>query len=330
MTPPPTQLSVVVPIKDEESNIRPFYERLAPVLDQLDLNAEIIFVDDGSRDRSYELVGTLAQTDPRIKGIRFSRSFGSHAAIMAGFRWAAGDAVVMISVDLQDPPELLPTLVDRWRQGFHVVWAAREARQDSLEQKAFAWTFYRLFRRIGLRDYPASGMDFGLVDRSVIDHLKDFGELNLLITGIIVWLGFRQTVVTYERRTRASGLSKWSFGNRVKVAVDAITAFSSFPIRFISYSGLLISLVSFLYAGVIIVRRLFFGSGTIAGWPSVMVTMLFLGGVQLTMLGVLGEYLWRALAQTRGRPLYVVMDRIGFERYAEGDTMLSRPAARKT
>jgi len=309
------KLSVVVPVYNEETNIQPFYEAVTTVLDQLDIQAEIVFVDDGSQDRSYEIICGLAHVDSRVKCLRFSRNFGSHAAILAGFRWATGDAAVMISVDLQDPPELIPELVHRWQQGFQVVWAVREGRDDPLTKKVFATAFYKLLRRIALPDYPATGMDFGLLDRRVLEQLRTLNELNHFITGMVVWLGFHQTQVPYYRRSRHSGQSKWPIGKRVKNALDAIVSFSFLPIRFISYTGLLVSIVSFLYASLLVIRRAVFGLGS-PGWASVMVAVLFLGGVQLVMLGILGEYIWRGTEQARGRPQYVIMESIGFAQQA--------------
>lgn len=308
-------LSVVVPVYNEDTNIQPFYEALVAILDRTNLQIEIIFVDDGSTDRSFDTISDLARNDTRIKCLRFSRNFGSHAAIMAGLRCATGDAAVMISVDLQDPPDLIPELINRWKEGFHVVWAVREDRDDPRVKKAFAAAFYKLFRAIALPDYPATGMDFGLFDRCVLESLRNLNELNHFITGMIVWLGFRQTRVLYNRRARHSGVSKWSFGKRIKNALDAFVSFSYVPIRFISYTGLCISITSFLFAGILIVRALFFGLGT-PGWPSVMVAVLFIGGVQLMVLGILGEYIWRGTEQVRGRPQYIVMEAIGF-RYQE-------------
>lgn len=304
-------LSIVVPVYNEEDNIRPFYAALAPVLDRLDMPAEILFVDDGSKDRSYEIVSALSQQDNRVKCLRFSRNFGSHAAILAGLHSAEGDAAVIISVDLQDPPEMIHDLVARWQEGFHVVWAVREGREDPLSKKVLAALFYRLFRRIALPDYPAKGMDFGLFDRIVLEKLKEINELNNFLPGTIVWLGFRQTHVSYYRRARQIGRSKWSVGKRVKSALDAIVSFSHFPIRAISYTGILISVMSFLYASFLIVRKVFFDLGG-PGWASLMVALLFLGGVQLVMLGILGEYIWRGSEQVKGRPPYIVMETVGF------------------
>jgi dolichol-phosphate mannosyltransferase len=308
-------LSVVVPVCDEETNIQPFYQALQRVLDQIDqtdLQAEIIFVDDGSTDRSYEIICTLARKDNRVKCLRFSRNFGSHAAMLAGLKWTRGDAVVIISVDLQDPPELILEMVKSWRKGNHVVWAVREGRDDPFLKKVFALAFYKIFSRIALKNYPKTGMDFGLFDRCIIDNLNQLREVNHFVPGLILWQGYPQDYVYYHRRARLSGVSKWPVGKRIKNALDAICSFSYIPIRFISLTGICISLVSFIMGAVLIIRRLFFGLGSV-GWPSIMVTLLFLGGVQLIMLGVLGEYVWRGTDQTRGRPRYIIMETTGYD-----------------
>jgi dolichol-phosphate mannosyltransferase len=283
-----------------------------PVVEEAKLRVEVIFTDDGSTDGSFDVIRSLANEDDRIKCLRFSRNFGSHAAIMAGLRFATGDGAVMIAVDLQDPPELIPELVSRWNEGHHVVWAVREGRDDPFLKRLFAAAFYAIFRRIALPEYPATGMDFGLFDRRVLESLRRFTELNHFITGMIVWLGFEQARVTYHRRARHSGSSKWSLGKRIKNALDAIVSFSYVPVRAISYLGLLISLASFVFAAFLVIRTLLFGLGS-PGWPSVMVTVLFMGGVQLLVLGILGEYIWRGTEQARARPQYVLRDAIGFE-----------------
>lgn len=309
----PGLCSVVVPCYNEETNVEPFYNVLASVIDRLNFDSEIIFIDDGSSDRTCDIIRALAQKDERVKLLQFSRNFGSHAALSAGLHWAAGDFAIMLSVDLQDPPELIPDLIERWREGFHVVWAVRQGRDDFTVTKILASAFYGLFRRIALPNYPASGMDFGLLDRRVLEAFKEFHELNHFITGMIVWLGFRQTQVHYNRRVRHSGSTKWHMTKRIKLAVDSIVSFSYLPIRVASYLGIVVCLTSFLYGFFIIIRRLFFGLGE-TGWPSVMVAVLFLGGVQLITLGILGEYLWRGVEQAKGRPMYVIMEQLGFDK----------------
>ena len=303
-------LSIIVPAFNEETNIRPFYDALVPALEQIDDDAEIIFVDDGSADGTFTVFSELARLDRRVRALRFSRNFGSHAALTAGLREARGDAAVMISIDLQDPPDLIRTFVDKWKEGFHVVWGVRATRDDPWSKKLFARLFYSLIRKIALPEYPPEGMDFGLIDRKVIEAFNCFHEANRLVPAMIVWAGFRQAMIPYHRGPRHRGITKWSFRRRIKAAIDVIVSFSYFPIRFISYAGIVVSLLSFLYGSFLIVRRLFFGLGG-AGWPSVMVTVLFLGGIQLIVLGVLGEYIWRTSDQVRNRPLYIVMDRAG-------------------
>jgi dolichol-phosphate mannosyltransferase len=320
------KLSIIVPVYNEDTNIEPFYDACRPVMDALHIDSELIFVDDGSTDRSFEIISALGSHDARVCCLRFSRNFGSHPAILAGLRFARGDSAVMISVDMQDPPELIPTLVERWESGFKVVWAVREGREDPVLKKLFALAFYKLFRAIGLKNYPETGMDFGLFDRCLLDHLKDMKELNYFIPGVILWLGFPQTTVPYHRRARLSGHSKWSMKKRIKNALDAIVSFSYFPIRFISYAGIFISFVSFAYAFFLIARRLLFGLGEI-GWPSIMVALLFLGGVQLITLGILGEYIWRSAEQVRERPQYIIMETTGFEGTLTARTVAAARAA---
>jgi dolichol-phosphate mannosyltransferase len=317
--PPRKLLSVVVPVYNEETNIQPFCEAVTSVLNPLDIEAEIIFVDDGSTDRSYEVIREFAQEDDRVKCIRFSRNFGSHAALTAGLRHASGDAAVMISADLQDPPELIRIFLERWQQGYHVVWGVREMREDPWMKKTLADLFYTLLRRIALPDYPPRGMDCGLLDRQALDAFIRFEEVDRIVPTILVWAGFRQTQIPYHRGARHSGQSKWSLSRRIKAAIDIIVSFSFLPIRFMSCLGITISLFSFLYAIFLVVRRALLGLGG-AGWPSVMVAILFLGGVQLIMLGVLGEYIWRTSEQVRGRPLYIIMDRIGFDANKQGSS----------
>lgn len=306
------KITVVAPFLNEETNILPFYQQLSAALDQLDEQAEIIFVDDGSTDRSCRQVLSIAREDVRVKCLRLSRNFGTHAAYLAGLKRAVGDAAIIISVDLQDPPSLIPELISKWREGSHVVWAVRETRDDPIMKKVFASLFYKLFRKIALPNYPEKGMDFGLFDRQVLDSLKEFKEANHFFTGLVLWLGFHQTQVPYIRQARHSGTSKWPFSKRLKNALDGIVSFSYFPIRFISYAGLFVSLISFLYAGLLIARKLFLDLSS-PGWASIMVVVLFLGGVQLTMLGVVGEYIWRGTEQSRQRPQYLVLEEFGFD-----------------
>ena len=303
-------VSLVVPVFNEETNILPFYEACSRALVSTSASMEIVFVDDGSTDATYTTIQELSQRDPRVRGLSLSRNFGSHAAILAGLEHARGAAVVIISVDLQDPPDLIPELLQRWKEGFHVVWAVRNGRDDPWSKRLFAQAFYWVLRKTALPNYPRTGMDFGLFDRRVVEVLSRIQESNPFITGLILWLGFRQTSVPYHRRARHSGTSKWPFWKRIKAALDAMVSFSYFPIRFISFFGMAVALLSLVYAAITLAVSLTTGQSA-AGYPSLMVTVLFLGGVQLITLGVLGEYIWRGNDQGKGRPRYIVMDKTG-------------------
>lgn len=307
------KLTVVSPAMNEEQNILPFYDALTAVTSQLkQFDWEFIFVDDGSTDHTCDRILALRERDERVHLIQLSRNFGSYAAIRAGLDYARGDAVITISVDLQDPPELIRSFVAEWEKGYHIVWGVRQQRDDPWSKKMLASLFYRLVRRLALDDLPNSGMDCGLFDRRVVNALRRVADKNDITFMTIYWMGFRQARVPYHRRGREFGVSKWPLGKRIKAALDVITSFSYFPIRLMSYFGLLISVISFVGAVIILVNKLVLGIGTL-GWPSIMVTMLFLGGVQLVMLGVLGEYLWRIGTEVRGRPRYIVMDDVGFD-----------------
>jgi dolichol-phosphate mannosyltransferase len=313
-------ISVVIPAFNEESNIQPFFEELKVTIDQLpEVDWEIIFVDDGSTDKTVARVTALHEVDHRVKAVQLSRNFGSHPALSAGLSYASGDAAVVISADLQDPPALIETFLEQWRQGHHIVWGIRETRDDPWTKTLLANAFYRICRAVALPNFPKGGMDCGLFDRKVIDVFLGIGERNGYVFANILWTGFRQAQVPYARRARYSGVGKWGLAKRIKAAIDIIVSFSYLPIRFISYLGIFISCMSFVYASFLIVRRVWFGLGG-SGWPSVMVAILFLGGVQLIMLGVLGEYIWRASDQVRARPLYVVMDEIGFDKTRQSES----------
>jgi polyisoprenyl-phosphate glycosyltransferase len=305
-------ISVVVPVYNEEENIRPFHDELTRAVDGLPAGFEIIFVDDGSSDHTFETIQELQGQDPRVRALRLSRNFGSHPALTAGLKHARGEAAVMISVDLQDPPELIGKFLERWREGYHVVWGVRRSRDDPWGKKLLAKAFYKLVRRIVLKDYPPEGMDCGLLDRKVIDAFGAFSEVSRIVPTLIVWAGFRQAQVDYHRRQRHSGKSKWPVGKRLKAAIDIIVSFSYLPIRLMSYLGLAIGISSFVYGLALIVRRVIWGLGG-PGWASLMVAIGVLGGMQLVMLGILGEYIWRTSEQVRARPLYIVMEQIGFE-----------------
>jgi len=298
---------------NEQENIQPFYEAVKRVTDSLpDYHWEIIFVDDGSTDATAERVRALREEDPRVRLLQLSRNFGSYAAIKAGFDHAHGDACISISADLQDSPELFRSFTAKWREGYQIVWGVREGRDDPWSKRVAANLFYRLVRRLALTDLPKHGMDCGLFDRRVVDVFRQIRDKNSITFMTVYWMGFRQAQVPYHRQARQFGTSKWPVGKRVKSALDVITAFSYLPLRLSSYVGLVISIIAFAGAIIVLFDKLVLGIGE-WGWPSLMITMLFLGGAQLLVIGIIGEYVWRINSEVRGRPQYIVMQEFGFE-----------------
>ena len=314
MTARPEQPSAtaVVPCKDEEENLELFYERLSAVLDeQFGERWEILFVDDGSTDRTVDGIRALNDRDPRVRGVRLSRNFGSHVAIAAGLDVAEGDVAVILAADLQDPPEVIREFVAKWQDGYDIVWGARETRDDPLARRMLARLFYGTIVRRALPDIPRTGTgSFCLIDRAVIGAFRQFRERNRLTFGIISWSGYSQTQVPYERASRHAGRSKWSPAQLVKTAIDMFVSFSYGPLRLISYFGLFVSLFAFLFGFYVVINYIINGT-SLSGWPSLMSALLFLGGAQLVTLGVLGEYLWRISEEAKSRPLYLVRERIG-------------------
>jgi dolichol-phosphate mannosyltransferase len=271
---------------------------------------ELIFVDDHSSDRTPRILEELAGRDERVRVLRFSRNFGSHKAFTAGLEHAGGEAAIILAADLQDPPETIPHLLARWREGAKVVWAVREAREgESFATRLFSRLYYWLMRRFSDVEPPNKGADFLLVDRAVLEVLRTAPEKHTSLLSLIQWMGFAQAQVGYVKLARNSGRSKWTFRKKLKLAVDSFISFSYAPIRSMSLCGLLLALGGFAYATVIVLRAVL-GGGAVQGWSSLMCVLLIVSGVQLLMLGVLGEYLWRAFDEIRGRPSYIVEKRI--------------------
>jgi glycosyltransferase involved in cell wall biosynthesis len=306
-------VSIVVPVFNEEANLQRFHDAVSAVM--LSIGAvdwEFVFVDDGSRDRSFGVVEELRSRDPCVTALRFARNFGSHVAIAAGIDYCRGDCAVIMAADLQDPPDVLREFIARWREGYDVVWGARIGRDDGILRGWFTKAFYAAVRRFAIPTYPKGGTgSFCLVSRKVVETFRQCAERNRLTFGLIAWSGFRETQVSYHRPPRAGGSSSWTFGRLVKSAIDTFISYSFLPIRAISYFGLVVSFISFVFGFYVIISKLAYGT-SVQGWASVMLAVLLLGGVQLTMIGVLGEYLWRILDETRGRPLYVIDRSIGF------------------
>ncbi len=307
-------ISVIVPIHNEEENIPHLYERLRDLRSSITLDLlEMLFVDDCSTDNSFRLLSEIAGHDEQVRIIRFSKNFGSHVACLAGIVNAHGEACAFISADLQDPPELLPLLIAKWKGGDKIVFGVRDKdREDSIIVKVLSRIFFFLMRRLALKNMPVRGMDVFLIDRKVMDVIKTIEEKNPNIFALILWTGFTFTEVSYRKEARKRGKSKWTFSKKIKILIDSFVAFSYFPIRLISSVGFLISILGFLYAGVVIINRLFFAE-PIQGWASLMVVLLVVSGVQLIMLGILGEYLWRNFDESRKRPTFIIQERINFD-----------------
>lgn len=305
-------VSIVVPVFNEEANLARFHEAVTAVMGTIDgCDWEFVFVDDGSRDRSFAILEALRARDSRVTGLRFVRNFGSHVAIAAGVDHCRGDCVVIMAADLQDPPALIRDFIARWREGYDVVWGARTGRDDGVIRSWLMSMFYAAVRRFAIPTYPKGGTgSFCLVSRKVVGTFRQCTERNRLTFGLIAWSGFRETQVPYHRPPREAGTSAWTFGRLLKSAIDTFVSFSFLPVRVISSLGLIVSLLSFAFGFYVVINRLVWGT-KVEGWTSVMLAVLVLGGVQLTMIGVLGEYLWRILDETRDRPLYVIDRELG-------------------
>jgi glycosyltransferase involved in cell wall biosynthesis len=311
-------LSLIVPVKDEEDAIAPFVARVTPILDDLFTGAEreaaweILFVDDGSEDGTLAAVLQVRRTDDRVRAISFSRNFGKEAALTAGLDHAAGQAVIPIDVDLQDPPEVIGAMLAKWREGYEVVYGVRTNREtDSLPKRLTADLYYRAHNYLSSDKIPEHAGDFRLLDRSVVEIIRSMPERNRFMKGLFAWSGFRQTAVEYQRAPRAVGETKFRYWKLWTLALDGLTSASTMPLRIWSYIGVVIALLSLLYAVYVVLKTVVFGSD-VAGYPSLIVAILFFGGLQLISLGVLGEYVGRILIETKRRPLYVVRTKIGF------------------
>ena len=309
------ELSLVIPVKDEEEAIDHCLARLVPVLESMDDPAarsfEILFVDDGSTDRTLEAIRKAHAADPRIRGISLSRNFGKEAALSAGLDAARGKGVVPLDVDLQDPPEALPKMVAKWREGNDVVYGVRDNREtDSLPKRLTADLYYRAHNWLSSDKIPEHAGDFRLLDRRVVEVIRRMPERNRFMKGLFAWAGFRQAAVSYHRQERKVGRTKYNYWKLWTLAIDGITSASTVPLRIWSYLGAFVALGAIAYAAFIIIRTLALGI-QVPGYASMMVAVLFLGGLQLLSLGVLGEYVGRILTETKGRPLYVIREEIG-------------------
>lgn len=308
------RLSVVIPLYNESASLPALHRRLKAALDGLTLDGlEVIFVDDGSRDSTFADVAALCALDPSLRAIRFARNFGKEAAMAAGLRAASGDVVVLMDGDLQHPPELIPSMLERWRAGAMMVTAVRRSRAtDPWLRRHLSRAFYRFFARISEVALAEGGGDFRVFDRAVVDAINSLPERNRFMKGISSWVGFRQEEVDFEPEERAAGTSGWSLMSLLRYAIDGVSAFSTLPLRVWSVIGIVLAGLSGVYGLWLVVRTMIFGID-LPGYVSTMLSVLFLSGVQLISLGVLGEYIGRIFTEVKGRPLFLVSERVGFE-----------------
>jgi dolichol-phosphate mannosyltransferase len=303
------KVSIVVPVYYNAPSLPLLHQRFADIaLTLANLEFEFIFVDDGSGDDSFAVLNEIAQRDPRVRVIKLVRNFGSNLAILAGFTHATGDCSIVITADLQDPPELIPDLIARWRAGWEVVLAVRTKRHDPFIARAWASVFNRLYKQFVFPNFPPDGFDLFLASRRVIELLIQYAGPNLYLFGLLLWTGYPFDTVTYTRGERPFGKSRWTFNKKVKYFMDAFVGFSYLPLRLSSIVGLGLAMLGFAYAALVIVLRLMTGI-PIEGWASLMVVLLLVSGTQLAMLGIVGEYLWRNLDEARRRPLFLI-DRV--------------------
>jgi len=304
-------LSIVIPVYNEEDGLHELFGRLNKVLNSLGLEYEVIFVDDGSKDRSLEILADFNQKDARYKYISFSRNFGHQVAISAGIDFAEGGVVIIMDADLQDPPEVIPALLAKWRDGAEVVYAKRETREKGHFLKCLtASLFYRLICRLSPVKIPEDTGDFRLLNRKAVLTLRDVRETSRFMRGLSVWIGFKQDYVVFKRGERFKGKTHYSWSKMLKLAIDGITSFSVIPLRLATYLGLTCAFFGFLgILWAIIVR--FLPNYTFTGWATIVVAILFLGGVQLLVLGVIGEYIGRIYIETQKRPLYIIKEKKG-------------------
>jgi polyisoprenyl-phosphate glycosyltransferase len=300
--------TIIAPIYNELENIPELYPRMREVMDRTGEPWELILVDDGSTDGSTALIRKLAENDARVRPVIFARNFGHQIAVTAGVDFARGDAVIIIDADLQDPPEVILQLIDKWREGYEVVYAVREERQgESWFKKTTASLFYRMIYRITDVDIPMDAGDFRLMDRKVVEVLKHMREKHRFLRGMSAWVGFKQVGVSYKRQPRFAGETKYPLKKMIKLALNAVTSFSYFPLQLATYMGFIAAGLSVLAIPVIIVLRLTTGTA-LFGQATTLIIVLFLGGLQLISLGVIGEYIGRIYDEAKGRPLYIVAE----------------------
>jgi glycosyltransferase involved in cell wall biosynthesis len=323
------ELSLVVPVFNEEATLPELRGRLSEILPLVGGETEVILVNDGSRDATPELVSGICREDARFRGIHFSRNFGHQAAVAAGLRYSRGRAVVVMDADLQDPPQLVLSLLQKWREGYEVVYARHTRRdREGLLKRLFAFGYYRVLQRVAQHDVPSDTGDFCLMDRRVVDLLNTMPERNRYIRGLRAWVGFRQTAVDFERPGRFAGEPKYTFRKSLSLAVNGIISLSKAPLRIATWFGLMVSLTSFVLAVAFVIEKLTVGF-EIRGWASTVVIILFLGGVQLLTIGIIGEYISRIYDEVKQRPLFVVRELENLEAQPAAVLDPARPAPQR-
>lgn len=299
-------LVVVVPAYNEAAVLDAFHARLTAVFDVLDVDANVLYVDDGSRDSTWTMIESLADMDMRVAGLKLSRNFGKEAALTAGLDHADADVVVVIDADLQDPPELIPDFLEKWREGYDVVYGQRLARDgETWLKRATAAAFYRVIQRLSVTPIPRDTGDFRLMSRRALDALCGLRERQRFMKGLFAWVGFRQFALPYHREPRHAGTSKFNYWKLWNFALEGITSFSTVPLRLATYVGLFTALIAFGFGVWIVLKTLIWGD-QVAGYPSLMTVILFIGGAQLMALGIMGEYLGRLYMEAKARPLYLL------------------------
>jgi dolichol-phosphate mannosyltransferase len=306
--------SLIIPIYNEEETIPELYRRVSDVMDSLDDSVELILINDGSRDRSLNLMRQLQERDARVCYISFARNFGHQAAVTAGLNFARGQVIVVLDADLQDPPELIPKMIESWQAGYHVVYAQRTKRKkESWFKRLTAYVFYRLLRRLADVDIPADTGDFCLMDRQVVDVLNSMPERNRYIRGLRAWIGFRQTAVKFERDPRFAGEVKYTFKKSLALAINSLVSFSKIPLRISTYLGLFSALIALFMALLVLYWRLQQPDSPVTGLATILIAVFFLGSVQLIGIGILGEYIGRIYEEVKGRPAYTIAEIAGLE-----------------
>ena len=309
--------SLVIPVYNEENTLPELYRRISELMERLDDQAELILVNDGSKDRSLELLRDLHERDPRVCYLSLARNFGHQIAVTAGLNYVRGEVIVILDADLQDPPELIPDMVEKWRQGYHVVYAKRTQRQKESWFKRFtAYVFYRLLKQLADVDIPTDTGDFCLMDRQVVDVLNSMPERDRYIRGMRSWIGFQQTAVYFERHPRFAGEVKYTFSKSLSLAINGLVSFSKVPLRISTYVGLLAAVAAIFMGLLVIYWRIFVPQSPLTGFTIILVAIFFLGAVQLVSIGILGEYIGRIYEEVKGRPLYTLSEVGGFHNVA--------------